>query len=278
MRSFSKIEKEFIAYLVKSERGQRNVMSFLDSHLERTKIKLDFDAVTAEYRFEVEKASDEVFGWIINKTEDLQEIIAIILNLVVYLKDNGYIAPYKVTPEKWSKVHEFGRGVDDNLILSSPFPDDELVKVLIEYAFKEIVPLEPLKDLGSNDYVTPEERRFRTQYRQALVGIVVAIVVGSAGIWFNYISIEKQESLSVAEDNKTNEIVKYLSKKIDGIVSLDKKRNEELIQLRRDVGNLSDSYSDQLILLETRLREVNKSVTKLNSKGITMRSSGHKKE
>lgn len=181
-------------------------MSFLDAHLERTKIRIDLTKTDAEYRFEVEKASDEVFGWIINKVEDLQEIVAVLVGLLGYLQARGYIASYKVTPDVHTSVYEFGRGIDKNLKLSSPFPDKDIARLVIDFAFKEIVPLDPLRDLEAHAFVAPEDRRFQKQYLQTNVAIVLAFAVGAAGVWLSYCALMQQNATSAAqaENDKTN--------------------------------------------------------------------------
>jgi len=177
-------------------------MSFLDAHLERTKIRIDLTETDAVYLFEVEEASDEVFGWIISKVEDLQEMVAVLVSLLGYLQNRGYIASYKVTPDVHTSVHEFGRGIDDNLKLSSPFPDKEVARLLIDYTFKEIVPLDPLRDLEAHNFVAPEDRKYQEQHRQTNVTIFVAfvaLVVAVVGLWFNHRALKQQEASSAVQ-------------------------------------------------------------------------------
>lgn len=180
-------------------------MSFLDAHLERAKIRIDLTKADAEYRFEVEKASDEIFGWIINKVEDLQELVAVLVGLLDYLQASGYIASYKVTPDAHTSVYEFGRGIDEKLKLSSPFPDKDIARLVIDYTFKEIVPLDPLRDLEAHTFVAPEDRRFREQFWQTNIAIVLAFVIGAAGVWLNYCVLKQQSASSAAqaESDKT---------------------------------------------------------------------------
>lgn len=241
MRSYSAIEKQFISFLVKSERGQRKLMSFLDAHLERTKIRVDLTKDYAEYRFEVGRASDEVFGWIINKVEDLQEIVAVLVSLLGYLQAHGYIASYKVTPDVNTSVHEFGRGIDANLKLSSPFPDQDIERLVIDYAFKEIVPLDPLCDLNAHDFVAPEDRRFRTQYWQTNVAIVLAFVVGAAGIWLSYCAL-KQQNASSAEQSE-NEKASIAATEAGFAAGLDRMKDiqSSLMQIEMAIQSSSKS-------------------------------------
>ena len=263
MRNFSKIEKEFISFLVRSERGKRNIKTFFYNQLKRTKIRFDLTTLEAEYLYEKENASNEFFDRIIKEVADVQELIAIIINLIVYLKNNGYIVPYEVTPDKWSEVHEFGQGIDKKLDLSSPFPDPEIVKLLIEYAFKEILPLEPLRDLEKHKFITPDERRFRAQNYITLFAIAVAILIGSAGILFNIISLKKQEALSIIQETNTKKAITPFVEKLDNIVGLDKKRNEDLIQLKSGVESFSSSYNKHLKRIEEKLEGIEESMKAL---------------
>jgi len=257
MRNFTKIEKEFISYLVAAERGQRNVMCFLDKHLEKTVLRLNFENNTGEYLFEAQNATDEVFGWIINKIEDLQELIAVIIGLIVYLKNNGYIAPYSITPNKWSEVHDFGRGVQENLKIPSPFPDEEIVKLLIEYAFKEIVPLEPLKDLVQNKYVSQEDRRFNKQYMQAWAGIVVAILLGIYGIFSNSISSKEQKELSKSLDKKLDESIEPITKRLSESIEAQKSQTQVIQNAVTILESIKESES-------AHLKEIDKSLNKID--------------
>ncbi len=266
MRNFIKLEEEFISFLVNSERGQRNIMSFLDKYLEKTKIRLDFGKFEAEYRFEVQDTSEEVFGWVVNKVEDLQEIIAVVINLIVYLRNSGYIAPYRVAPDRWSKVHDFGRGIDEDLKLSSPFPDHEIVKLLIDYAFKEIVPLEPLNDLEKNDYISQEDRRFRRQYKQAWAGIMVAIIIGLLGFGINYVSIQNQQASSIIQDKNIKEAIEALEKQLYNAIKVNKTANNELQQMKRLLENITESSDAHLNAIELKLEHIGKSIRNINEK------------
>ena len=106
-------------------------------------------------------------------------------------------------------VYEFGRGIDENLKLSSRFPDKEIARFVIDYAFKEIVPLDPLRDLEAHAFVAPEDRRFQKQYWQTNIAIVLAFVVGAAGVWWSYCALTQQNTSSAvqAENGKTNHAV-----------------------------------------------------------------------
>lgn len=226
MRSYIQLEKEFIKHLIKSERGNRKLLSFLDAYLIRSKLIINTETEEAGFKYEVEDATkDEIFDWIINNSGDLEEIIAILMQLILYLEKQGYIASYKMTPEALKAEWSFGQGIDEDLRLSIPFPDQEIVKNLINHLFKEIIPLEPLKDLASHDFVTPEERRFRKQYKLAITGIVISIVIGLSVITLNIFS-------QYSHKNTVEESSKYI---------------KDAIKLLEDINaNIRDAVSNQL--------------------------------
>ncbi|VAW75200.1 hypothetical protein MNBD_GAMMA15-1979 [hydrothermal vent metagenome] len=228
-------------------------MSFLDKHLEKTVIRLDFQNETGEYLSEAEEITDEVVSWIINKIEDLQELIAVISGLIVYLKNNGYIASYGVTPNKWSQKHDFGKGIQEDLKISTPFPDEEITKLLIEYAFKEIVPLEPLTDLEEHEFTTQDERRFIKQYKQtqksiklAKSGVITAIFIGVFGIIFNIIALNNQSDSSSMNATLYRNSSDAVIDNLDKLSSIGLDRNAKLDRLIQETKNSSNIIEKDL--------------------------------
>jgi len=273
MRTFIVQEKEFINFLILSPRGQRKLVSFLDKYLSRTVIVLNPNQESAEFRFEIEgEATDEVINWVIDSVDDLEEIIAILVKLILYLEGKGYVASYKVTEEERKEEFIFGQGIVDNLKISMPFPDIEIVKLLIEYLFKEIVPLEPLKDLASHNFIPPEERRFRKQYRLAVTAILISIIIGVSVITLNIIAQNKNTEVS----SKTSEIVVKGISALENINSSIEKssitQSNELKELtdnvQSDLENINNSVDDVSSSVKTTgervVKETSKAQNKLN--------------
>lgn len=83
-------------------------------------------------------------------------------------------------------IYQHGLENENSKKISYPFPDENIVHLLIDYTFKEIVPLDPLLVLVENKYVSPDERKFQKQYKQAWIAIIIAIVIGILSIYLNY--------------------------------------------------------------------------------------------
>lgn len=267
MRSYIELEKEFIKFLIKSERGNRKLLNFIDPYLVRSKLIVNIEKEEAEFKYEVEDATKaEIFDWIVVNASDLEEIIAILIKLILYLENQGYIASYKMTPDAHKAEWSFGQGVDEDLRLSIPFPDEEIVKNLISYLFKEIIPLQPLKDLATNNFITPEERRFRKQYKLAISGIVISIIIGLSVIILN---IRSQNNHNVAARENSRHIkdaINLLDNINSNIIEAKENQLNASQKLNATLQKVDITNSKSLDEISIKLGAVSKSINKL-SKG-----------
>jgi len=261
MRSYIPLEKEFIQFLVDAERGQRKLTSFLDKYLEKTKIIIDIENKEAEFKFEVEGGfNDEIFEWVIKNVGDLEEIIAVLVNLIKSLEKIGYIAPYKVTPEENTKVWRFGKGVEQYLKMSSPFPDREIVRFLIDYLFKEIIALQPLKDFVKHDFVTPEERRFRKQYIIAIMGIALSMLIGISAIILNILSQNSFKNSAKESNSIVNNAVSALDRINLSINDTSTRQIDELESIGSNVVKTNSNIELHFVKTQEGIEEVTNSV------------------
>jgi hypothetical protein len=258
MRNFSEIEKEFIKYLISSDRKNRYIASFLDRDLDNILIKLDTKNKNGTIYFCTENPNENFFGWVIKKDEDLEELFAIIIYLVLYLEKNGYIALYDVTPNEFCEDKIFGRGIKSEVKNSIPFPDDKIVDYAINYFYKRIVPLEPLHELFKKNFITPDEYRFRKLYKQTRIGIGVAICIGLFGILLNIVSMSSNNSKIIQQD------VKNINDQILEIEKIANNVNNQINQLRESLHKIEKSFD--IYIKDRDQIKIRKKVVEKNSK------------
>ena len=182
----------------------------------------------------------------------------------MYLENQGYIASYIMTHDAYKTEWSFGQGADEDLKLSIPFPDHELVKNLINYLFKEIIPLEPLKDLAAHNFVAPEERRFRKQYKLAITAIAISIIIGLSVITLNIKSQYSQKDAVIENSKYIKGEIKLLGEINENIHGAAASQLSELQQLKaitnennhnnvkglNEISNALESISNKIDILK----------------------------
>lgn len=186
MRNFTKLEKDFIKYLVESERYKRKIPIYMEKLLIGSLLEINRDTSEANLLLEIQKADfDKSVDLALDTVEEIEETIAVLVSLVGYLEQNGYIALYEQTPGAFKSTWHYGTGDINSITITNPISDNEIVKLLIKYMFRELVPLETLKELVKNKFCSTEEIRFNKQYRISMFGISIAVIIGVSSIVFN---------------------------------------------------------------------------------------------
>ena len=254
MRIYSEIEREMIRYLnsEQKQRGQKNLKGIMDQYLDGTLISLDLTPEKAEFLFEKPSSDDEI-QWVLNKAEELQEIIVVLLKSIEYLEKNGFIVIYSITADRHSNSIKFGKGVEDQCELPYPFSDQNIASLLVSYMNKEIIPLGTLLQLEKNKFVPLEDVRFRRQQIGTWFAIGVALFLGIAGIVWNIISSTQQSSLENERLIVEKKAISNIERRINELEKLELERTSEMKNMSELLADVlkSDSaeHKDKIIEL-----------------------------
>jgi hypothetical protein len=234
MRHFSDIEKQFINHILANPRDQRNLMAFLDPYLDKLKICVDLKAEYAWFLFDINIGNtDSENQWIMDRVEELQELIVIIVKLVEYLESEGFVVRYSVTPDVNKNEVCFGKGLGGKV--SSPFSDKRVAQLLTYCIYKELVPLETLRDLVSNNYVTEEKRRFLWQQRMTWFSIVVSIVIGLSALITNILFQHNQLAASKTQYSTTTQALSSITELIKVLSDENKLLQTQVDNQRKEI-------------------------------------------
>jgi len=210
-------------------------MGYLDEYLERARIHINLKTCEAEFNFEIsDVGDDEEFEWIINKGEELQELIALVVKTIEYLEVNGFVVIYSVTPDKFSEEIKFGQGVEGNL--SSPFTDEKIAKLLAGYIYKEIIPLASLSELKNNKFVLPDEKRFSEKMFATWAAIIVSLFIGLSGIALNIKSLYEQKNTYSTQIETNKNSFTTIDKSLTNLA-------QEGVYLRNEIGTIKKSIN-----------------------------------
>lgn len=232
MRIYSETERKMIRYLNCKKRGERNIQGILDQYLERVKICLDIEDKTAVLLFEKPAFNNKEFERVIDKAEELQELLLVLLKCIEFLDKNGFVAIYSITPNASENPKMFGKGIDEECTLRYEFSDKNIVSMLFDYIYKEIVPLGSLRRLENDKFRSPTDNRFRSQQIASWVAISLAFLVGVFGIALNICSSTQQSSVGNERLLLEKRALHNIEQHINKLEVLEEKRISEMKKVR----------------------------------------------
>lgn len=180
MRKFSEEEQEIIRRLVESDGYSRNIVNLIGSRgLEGVRFSMDRETLSAELLFEAigENPSDEEVRQMGNRQDSIAKMILSYVALFRYLEKYDLVITYKPASSSGNAI-EFGQGAVNLPAHHWKLNDKSLAGLVAEYYDKEIIPTHPLQHLVENDFISDDEKRFKSQMRATWTAIWTSIILG----------------------------------------------------------------------------------------------------
>jgi hypothetical protein len=234
MRALYDIEKQFIEVLVHhSNRGLiPSIASLVDGILGNTDVYLDFQNRLVELRFDVSIYSQ---GVLTETARNLSAELVTVVNLLTYLESNGYVNTYL---EAQPGPHQrFGRLIQGNQFISFTIPDKKLTDLLLDYSLKSILVGEPLLEFVKDDFRTKDDIAFIKNFKLAIGSLVVSVLIGLAGLVFNYVSL----SPTAIDQSSINQITAPLKKTLASDSLFKKEISRLIYSLTNDTLMVKDA-------------------------------------
>ncbi|MFA6979312.1 MAG: hypothetical protein WC209_08325 [Ignavibacteriaceae bacterium] len=217
MKIFNAQERKYIHLINSTNEIGRSIIDIFDNDLTATRLKLNKTDKTAVFKFELEgnEPNDKESDWIIAKIHELQYKIVILTNLIHYLENNGLLTTYTSHSSVDNEI-TFGQGAEDSVAVNYSFSDSKIIDLLIQYIDKRLLPSVELKELEKHKFKSSEERKFFKEQLVAWAAIIVAILLGLWGIFWNVLD-SSNDNLRKDVKQEIMLLNDSLSSKLNGI-------------------------------------------------------------
>lgn len=267
MKIFSTEEKSIIKIIVNGTGHERNLLNFLDTPTNLGNVRLEVNKVTKTTEFFFETINRVPSGdEISNATKKQSEIVELIIRYVVllqYLEDENLAIFFEPTKSRIDII-KFGGGAINLPSVGMSIDDSNTIALLIKYSDKQILPTNALKELVSNNYLSNDEIRYRSNSWKTILAIGVSMVLGIYGMYNNHSNSKSQnaEFQSLLKENSKNaqlissQFAKIEIAKIPNVHSMNTianeliKLNEKIVELHKLI--LQDEKSSKLIKIKPR--------------------------
>lgn len=254
MRVFGEEEKRIIRKINTGDGFARNLVNIFESikNLPGVRVKVDKQAMSAELLFACQnmQPSEKELQYAIPEHQKITENLITHLVLLKYLEKEDLATFFEPAQNK-ERVTEFGAGAVNVPSFSMALNDATLVKLLVQYLDKEIVPAPALRYLERNDFRSDEELRFIRQQRATWSAIAVTFLIGVIGIYSGHQSYSFQRTQSEQSTGNIHAILATLDRGFDSLDTSDAYPHSELelianelSQLSLIIGTASDSDSE----------------------------------
>jgi hypothetical protein len=177
MRMLSNNEKEYLRELDKNKYSRHFIVSELQDKLKDEILSFDFTQKKIIIKLPQPKSIQDQMITQSKRIEVIENEIIMIVNLIGILEREGYI--FLVTNRRNDIAAENLLGTG---ILSADccitLPDNDISEYFINLLGRRIIPTQQLIDLIKHGFIPIEDRKYRTTNIIAVVGIVVAILLG----------------------------------------------------------------------------------------------------
>ena len=217
MRELSKLEQKIVGQICT---GTRLIGGILDEYLDDLVIVVDRDENKLDLRIKVPPNADRD-KYIREKANFVTETIVIIINLLDYFREQGYLLTYYPAHGRTVKGYFVNEKNKDDY-KNNPeaytgwwFTDKEVQALFFQYLDIIFIASETLKQLHKDNYVTREQRRHRQSMRVAWSAIAVMLLIGLLGIFDNYADKDNTIKLDPFQFQSIKETVDNISTQLD---------------------------------------------------------------
>ena len=237
---------KFIATIVEEKGYHRNILTMLDPYLENTRLCIDKTNKIIEIKYEILGAhpTSEECESAINKIEELEPIIVILSNLLVYLEKEGLVTIYNPV-NNGNQTVTIGTGAINRNSIDNQFQDQKISGMLVSFVHKEIIPNQELLQLYSNGFLSEDEIRFKKQQKATWVSIFIAGLIGLGGIAYQVID-------KISGKNEENEQIEYFKAEM---LNLNRHLKELANKPTPDMNAVTDSLHSIDRTIETALSD-----------------------
>lgn len=190
MRAFDEVDKQIIKEIAFAEGHGKSFVNLFNSrkNLEGIRIRIDKASRKASFLFQINarEPSDDEFKWATERREQLTVLLLRYVNLFRYLEKEELAIFFNPTIDFEDPII-FGMGAENMDYATSSIDDQYIVDLLLAYVSKHVLASPSLRQLVSNDFLSDEEKRFRSMRNIQWAAIAVAILIGLLGIYFNIV-------------------------------------------------------------------------------------------
>jgi hypothetical protein len=186
MKKFNSVERKYIHLINSTNEIGRSIVDIFDNDLIGTRFTINKANRTATFRFEIrnQTPNEEESHWMIDKIHELQYKIVILTNLISYLENNNLLTSYTPHSSNDNEI-TFGQGAVNDVAVNSSFDDQKIIDLIIQYIDKRLLPSVELRELEKHKFKSSEERKFIREQIVAWAAIIVAILLGLWGSFWN---------------------------------------------------------------------------------------------
>lgn len=204
MREFTTLERELITR-INSNIADNNFAKVIEPYLEGVNISVDIVNNTATIYLENNDIlEDNLYGRFLY----IQSLIIQSINLIKLFEDKGYI--FTCTQDRIANPVILGISIVKNSYLPYDFPDKKISELLALYSTKVIFVTPELTKFIEDGFIPRDEKRFRKQFRIAIIALSIAISGVLINLFFN---IKKESSKEqVFNSNQFDTLLKHIDR------------------------------------------------------------------
>ena len=214
MKTFDETEELIIKRLVYGNGYARNIINIFDSKntLQGTRIQLDKANNTVNFLFEIQgnEATDEETSIGINRHKVLTELLIRHLILLKFLEREA-LATFFDPVDSSDKIIEFGMGAINMPYFLMSISDVNIVKLLVEYIHKEIIPSPSLRKLVINNFKFDDEIRSDLQLKNSKMAWRVTLAVGFLSMVLGIYNAYTARAISQRQGQSQQALLKTLT-------------------------------------------------------------------
>ncbi len=184
MRIFSNLEKQIIDALYTPKNNGAFLLNFVFEQLENENLEVNSEERIVKVIIPIIEISERVNQHVIDRIEEIQEMVVVTANLLSYLERNGLILIVKTT-ENAGSIDYVQKTILPKKVITREFPDREINDLFLRFLNKKILATPELNDLRNHGYQSKGDRRYRIQMIAIWIGIGIALVTSLLSIWIS---------------------------------------------------------------------------------------------
>jgi len=182
MRIFSSFEKKIIDALYTPKNNGAFLQNFVFEQLKNENLEVDTKIRLVKVIIPITELNVRVDQHVIDRIEEIQEMVVVTANLLSYLERNGLILIVKTTENADSR-DLVQKTVLGKKVVTREFPDREINVLFLRFLNKKILVTPELNDLRNHGYQSKGDRRYKIQMIATWIGIVIAFATSLLSIW-----------------------------------------------------------------------------------------------
>jgi len=174
MRALSKEEQDLCNRILKNSGRNNFIGNIIDDKLSNILIELKRPKkeLIIHYPIQSTDISSEVQEKLIERIEEISELILTTVNLIKMLVEEGYIMLLQRGSE--DKTTKFGRGIGNIESVTYDFKDLALIELFTKYSNKEIYATKEFEHFCNDKFIPRQEKRIKRQTNIATGILIVA--------------------------------------------------------------------------------------------------------